>query len=314
MPYTSDDLVTEVRRRTRLPTATDITDAEILQYGDQEMQGAVGEVMRSSDPSFWVATHTATVVSGTATYAIPRMAIGAGIERVEIQDGSGNRREVVPVHDSDTWRWANGGRDPYWPAQLAYTLEATSLRLWPTPTSALGSLRVRYHRQPSALILASAANAISSATSTTVIKLVSSTVPATISGAGSIVDVVAGYGAHEVIAAELQVASVAGTNLNLDSSTPVVTSSIATTRINVPNDYVCPTGQTVYPQVPQAAWPLLVSRVCVAVLEALGHREAMMAASAIAQQRETAARAILAPRSRDVAPIMIRSSYLRRGR
>lgn len=316
MPYTSDDLVTEVRRRSRLPSATDISDAEILQYADQEMQTTIADVLRNADASFWVATATHSIVSGTSTYDIPRRAIGAGLERVEIEDSSGNREPVVALSEDDSWRFANGGRSIHWPGRFAFTLEGEALRLWPEPSSdASGlTLRVRYQRQPARIVSTSACAAVDTATSTTAISA-SAAVPSTFI-ADVLVDIIRGDGVHDVTFADrLLDGGYPGSAITLDASTPIVVADvkgaadIGATRV----DYVALAGTTPYPQIPVTLWPLLVSKTVVGVLEALGDRQGMAAAQATAAQREAAARSIVTPRSREVPRLISRNSYLRRG-
>lgn len=319
MPYTSDDLVTEVRRRSRLPSATDLSDAEILQYADQEMQTTIADVIRNASASFWLTTREVTLVSGTSSYAIPRRAIGAGVERVELEDANGIRSQVVAVSEEDTWRWASGGRDHRWPSPYAFTLEGEALRLWPTPTeSAAHTLRIRYQRQPSRLVAVAECCALDGATDTVTLSVTGATIPTwltQISDGDRYIDIVRGDGVHDLIIADAIGDTFSDPTLTLSASTPL--DDAASIALDTPTggrvDYVCQAGTTCYPQIPSTLWPLLVSKTTVAVLEALGDREGMAAAQATASQREAAARSVITPRSREAPRFINRSSYLRRG-
>ena len=121
-----------------------------------------------------------------------------------------------------------------------------------------------YLRSPSSLVLTTACAAVTSGTGF-VIK-VSGTVPTTISGAGSYVDVVGGPEPHVVRAADLSVSGLAGSNLTV--STDVTDAGIFTAGINQPPDYVCPAQQTCYPPIALQLWPALVRAVAASALEA----------------------------------------------
>lgn len=319
MPYTSDDLVTEVRRRSRLPMATDVSDAEILQYADQEMQASVADVIRNIDASFWLTTKEHTLVSGTATYILPRRAIGGGIERVELEDSSGNREPVVALSEDESWRFANAGRSTHWPGRFAFTMEGEYLRLWPEPDSGDAglTLRVRYQRQPSQLTAVSDCALIIGVNSTTEIVVSGAPSWLTVADADTYFDIVRGDGVHDLIAEERirPAGGYAGGTVTISASTPIVVADISDSDAitGARRDYVCQNGETCYPQIPATLWPLLVSKTTVAVLEAIGDREGMAAAQAIAAEREKAARSIATPRSREVPRLISRNSYLRRG-
>jgi hypothetical protein len=317
MPYTSDDLVIEVRRRSRLPSATDLSDAEILQYADQEMQTTIADVIRNASASFWVTTYEVALTASVSSYTLPRRAIGAGVERVELEDSAGRRLPIVAVSEEDTWRWASGGRDPHWPGEHAFTLEGEALRLWPTPSASGSTLRVRYQRQPSRLVPVSECGALNGATDTVTIST-SGTPPAWLletSDVDRYLDIARGDGVHDLIIADAIGEDYSDPTLTLSASTPLEdAASIASiSPTGGRTDYVCKAGTTCYPQIPSTLWPLLVSKTTVAVLEALGDREGMAAAQATANQREAAARSVVTPRSREAPRFINRTSYLRRG-
>jgi hypothetical protein len=311
--YTTDDLVTEVRRRARLPSASDISSTDILALADQEMSTTIDDVLRNADASFRLTTYTTTLASGTAAYALPSRAVGAGIEEVVIADSAGNRQPVVPLNLHDTWRFANGGRDAMWPGRFGFALEGHELVLYPTPTSAdVGlTLRVRYQRQPSQLDLLTNCNAIQQATTTTLIAITDTAVAEI--AAASYLDIIRGDGLHDVSFADRLVFSVSGTDVNLDPSTPVVVAQVSGASAGRV-DYVARAGYTPYPQVPRTLWPVLVGATVRSVLELLGDRQGMAAAQAVLEQRIAAARSVVTPRARQLPVFLNHDSYLRRGR
>jgi hypothetical protein len=320
--YTADDLETEVRRRTRLPTASDISSAEILGIADDEIATTLSDLIRNVDPSFWLTTHTATIVSGTATYALPSRAIGAGLERVELEDDSGNRQPVVALNEHDVWRWANGGRDALWTGRFAYIVEGAFVRLFPAPTDADAglTLRVRYQRTPSRLTLTTDAASITNADTTTTL-IITATPPAWVDGiadADRYVDIVRSDGAHELALADgiaTGYSDVSNT-VTLSASTPIVVADIADTTIANGGrvDYLCQAGETCYPQVPVTLWPVLVRAVTRTVLDGLGDDRGAARAQAILEQRIAAAKSVVTPRTRQVPTFVNHNSYLRRGR
>jgi hypothetical protein len=316
--YTSDDLESAVRLRSRLPTGTDISSSEILGIADDEIATTLSEPIRAIDPSFWLTTSTATLVSGTAAYALPSRAIGAGLERVELADSAGNRQPVVALNEHDLWRWANGTRDGAWLGRFGYVLDGAFVRLFPTPTDADAglTLRMRYQRQPSRCVLTTTCGAIEAATSATTIDL-SGSVPQWITQIDDddrYIDIVRGDGAHELALADGIGTGYSSGTVTLSADTPVVVADIADTTIATGGrvDYLCKAGETCYPQVPASLWPVLVRAVTRTVLDELGDDRGAGRAQAILEQRLTAAKGITTPRTRQVPTFINHSSYLRR--
>lgn len=314
MDLTSDDLVSAVRLRMRLPTATDVTATEILAIADDEIGTTCADLIRNADSSYWLTTHTAPVVSGTATYALPGRAIGAGIERVELEDASGDRRPVVALNEHDSWRWANGARDIIWPAKHGYILEAGKLRLLPTPVESGLTLRVRYQRQPSRLVEVSEAAPITAATSATTLEVASAPTWLASLLSDTLVDVVSGEGAHELIIADGIATAWDGVD-EVTLSTPIAVADVAgSSPAGGRRDYLCRAGETVYPAVPATVWPVLVRATVRTLLDSLGDERGASRSQAILEQRIAASRSVVTPRSRQVPTFVNRTSYLRRGR
>jgi len=319
--YTSDDLVSAVRLRSRLPTATDISASEILGIADDEIATTISDLIRNVDPSFWMATHTATLVSGTAEYFLPLRALGSGIERVELEDSSGNRQPVVALNEHDSWMWANGGRDAAWIGRFGYILDGDNVRLLPTPESADAglTLRVRYQRAPSRLAPVSDCASFWVVDSTT--QLTCTAAPSAIS-TDEFYDLISGRGTHEVVFADRLVATVnVGTFVvTFDADTPISATAFPyypSAPAGYPNgfyNYLAPAGTTPLPQIPASVWPVLVRATVRTLLDEIGDERGAARAQAILEQHIAAAKSVTTPRTRQVPTFVNHNSYLRRGR
>jgi hypothetical protein len=293
---TTADLISEARARTAAP-ATDglVSDSELLSLADQEMRSEVAQILIAARSEYWLEESTASITSGTATYRIPDRALGMGMRDVTIYDANDNEWNLIQVPADRRYLYSTPNLSG---APSAFTLENGELTLLPTPSSSDWTLRLRYYVMPPRLVQTSEAARISSAGSTTTLTLiVTTTPPSTVTTVGALVDIVRGGGMFETLYADRVVAGWASPTLTLESTTPIATAQIATsTTQNQRADYLCPSGQTVFPPLPDTLWPVLVAATCRAYCEAIGDARALEIADAMFARKVAAARSMLTPR------------------
>lgn len=309
MPYTTDDLVSAVRLRARLSTASDITAADILELATEELQTNIADVMRTADPSFWLVTKDFTVTSANV-YRIPHRAHLGGIESASLIDGTTHvPLHPVSVHDAVHYE-TNAGS--HWHANVGYTLEADRIRLLPSSSPVLGqTLRIKYQRQPPTLVPVSQCNTVIGA-STLQINCGEAHV-SLIADETHLLDVVMGDGTYQAVASDLLISGLSGTDIDLNPSTPmdlsVYTASTLLSRV----DYVTAAGTSPYVPAPRDVWPLLVATTTRSVCEILGDTRGVQVATQTANARKDKIQRMAKPRNRQSPPLVNQYSRLRWG-
>jgi hypothetical protein len=301
---TSDDLLTDVRARVTAPAANGLLGStELLHLADEEMQTEISALLIGVRSEYWLTSYTIAITSGVSSYRIPDRAAGMTLRDVTVYDANGNEWDANQYAADKRYLFTNASWAPGGP--FAFTLENGQLVLLPTPAQSGYTLRLRYYSRPSRLIATSGAGLITAPTSTTVIT-VSGSPPSTITTTGALVDIVRGDGMYEVLYEDRIVASELAGQITFNSATPVVVSEIATsTTQNQRADYLCPSGYTVYPPIPDCVWPVLVSATCRAYCEATADMRGLEAAAVMFERRKKLALDILQPRvdSQPVQPI-----------
>lgn len=296
---TSDALLTRIKARAQVPSADGrLSDAEIFTICDDIIRDDIGLAAYEADDGRWLATAAnVSVASGTATYRIPTRAWAGGVQTVSLIDSSGNEIPIPRVDHSEIAEWTAGG---LWQAPR-WALDGAVIRLLPTPTDSLYSLRVRYIRRPNALVAVSACGLISGTSSTTLTVSNSPTL-----AASPTLDIIRGTHSADSLAD-----SIATTY-----SDPTITytaGDLATSGAYAPasGDYACLEGTTCVVQVPDVAVRYLTLKAAAEVCDALGDDAGFARCSAQAIDARRQLDLAIAERSRVRPKIIPRNSPLR---
>lgn len=281
MAWTSDDLVSAVRRRAQLPDSSAdgaLSDADILSLADEEISTLCLPVLHSAREDYHVKFSTTSVSSSTSRYRIPSRAVANGLRELTLLDGTDEiNLTQVPLENKDGY--TSGGlyvssltRSP------SYVIEGDEVVLVPSDHGLSGSLKFYYYFRPGTLVLTSSSQVMS----------ITGVSGAVYSGSAP-----AGWSTSTSLDA---VQAVPGFDLLLEATTPSsvsastsVTFSSAVTDLAT-GDYICEEGVTPIIQLPPEMHPLLYSAVLVRVFEALGDYEA---AQASVRARETQTERVL---------------------
>lgn len=255
---TSDALLARIKARAQVPAADGrLSDAEIFAICDDVIRDDIGLAAYEADDGRWLQTAAdVTVSSGVATYRVPTRAWASGIQTVSLIDTNGNEIPLPRVDHSEIPEWTSGG---IW-QNPRFALDGAVIRLLPTPTDSLYSLRVRYIRRPNTLVAVSACGLISGTSSTTLTVSNSPTL-----AASPTIDVI--RGTHD--------ADSLGDSIATTYSDPTITytaGDLATSGAYAPaaGDYACLEGTTCVVQVPDVAVRYLTLRASAEVCDALG--------------------------------------------
>lgn len=319
--YTSDDLLSRVKARAQMPAADDrLSDAEILAMADDAIRSTVGRIIWNADDGRWVETYADVTISASVSdYRLPDRAIGEAVYDVLYVDADGDEHTLPYVDSADAWRWRSDAAPGADGGQYRFTIEGDTLRLLPTPSVTAGSLRIKYRRRPSRLVLLASCGALTAQPD-------DGDTAASVSAIPSVATGISEGGPADF---DLVRAAPGGAPLEDDirctwSGTTVTRSSGGwpTTGPNallysLPSgyaDYLCPVGKTCVVPVPAEAVPFLTALVALEVLTVLGDMAAVQSAAQIVAGRRRELVALVDDRSREDEAIIPRSSHLRAGR
>lgn len=305
MAWTTDDLVSEVRLKAWLPTADDLSPTDILSFANDELQVLVAATLKTGQEEHWVTREDVSITSSRVR--LPRRALARAMRAITVLDPSGTegRFDLLPAGEA----WSRGSGT----APTVGYVEGEELVFLGTPAAGW-KVRFRYLARPSRLVPVASCAAISSALSTTTIKV--TTPPAELTTVNALVDIVRGDEPFGLSYIDRDVKTWSDPNLTFQDSTPVEVAAIAAptgpgTRV----DYLCPRDCTCYPPIPFALWPLLVASTATAIHEAQANRVQAASSGARAGRQTQAARGLFEPRVQTGGPSVIqRRGPLRGGR
>lgn len=267
-------LLASVRQRAMLPDSPSAgtTDTDLLRYATEELQSRLTPWLLRVREEYLVDTQETAVVAGQAAYRVPSRAVGGKLRDVVLVRGR-NLRSLPRLAPEDVEFLPEAGQPQ------AFLMRGANVVLVPAPDSAGDTLRLTYHRRPARLVLpeevATASSVVGDAVTAT------GTLPAGFTN-GALVDVVRGTSPFEVVAAGVALADVGVTTFTLSDVEA--------------GDYVCLTGTSPVPQVPEELHVLLAQQVAAKVLEALGDDAGLQRARAVLADAEGLALAAVSPR------------------
>jgi hypothetical protein len=296
MAYTSDDLVSAVRMRCQLPSATNdgkFTDANILELAYEELLTNVLPEIRKARGNYYVKSVDYTVASGVSSYAIPSRAQGASLRDVTFinSDGTGFSLPELPLEDIDYYKTSGS---TWWSTAFCYCIENNSVLLRPEPTQD-GTLRLRYYDRPGRFVVNSAAMQI---TGLPAADTVSGTVPTAWSTA-NVFDQVSANPTFDVYGTDVGAALV-----TTGPGGSIKFSSNFDTSLAV-GDYISLATESPIIQLTVELQPVLTSATCVRVLEALGDLASVQTAQALMTRQMRQAIAHIQPRNDGEQPRII---------
>ena len=299
MTWTSDDLLTALRLRCRIPDGASVaSDAELLTVADDQIATVFTPLIRQVQEEYGVRTTDTALVSGQTDYRIPSRSSAGNLRDVLVVAPGGAAIGLPRVSLEESGRYAEGG-SPYWPTGMAFTVIGDKVRILSSGQRTTDTLRLRWYLRPSKLILAAAADAVTTATSSTSIEGSWSAI-----SDGDTVDVIQAVPNFDALTVD-DTAGVAGSTLTLTNGADDVADG----------DYVCPAGQTPIIQLPAELHSVLVTACSITVYEMLRDSEAGSIAAKRLGRELDQVRMLLAPRvDGEESHIINRRGILRGGR
>lgn len=300
MPWTTTDLLADVRRRAMLPSSASLgtQDSDILLHADNEMASRMVPLVTSVNEEFYVQTIDVATTSAQS-YRIPNRSAGGKLRDVTYIQGATQiplaRIEPERLHEFSL----NAAGVP-----VGFYLEAGSVNLVPKPSGG-GILRMRYYVRPGSFTNTSSQWGFINAAPTyngnvVTLSLGSGYFPVN----GFEYDVIAYRPPFEYLLLNgVASASGAGT-VTLTVSSPTTPAPNLSPNI-ASGDYLVQRDVSPLMQLPVELHSLLAQRVVCAVMESLGYAERLAMAEDTYARMEASALKLLTPRV-DGAPRKMR--------
>lgn len=269
--WTVDDVLERVKRKCMLPDGgVKLTDAEVVQIIDEEIQTDVYAALQMVRADYCVAHRTLTYPAGARFVQLPSVLSSSTFVDVYRLEGT----QYHPVARAPSGApWIQSESSTAIPA--AFAIEGDRLALVPKPTAAV-TLVIRYERRPSRLHLTTderSAPIVSYNPSTFAFTVTPSAGFATVCAVGTDVDIVRATPAFDALVQGMEVASIASpvwtlTAGTIDKSAPD-TEPITTSAVNV-GDYITTQGETPIFPLPEIWLPVVVYAAAAAVCRETG--------------------------------------------
>lgn len=152
--YTSDGVISSIKRRITLPDAQNLfTPEALIAFMGDELSSTIEPLVHSVQQEYWVITHDVPLVQNQTSYTIPVRGIANGLRLITLVDNQGNEMEfplLRPEYTASAYSWLS----PYTTAVLCgFIIEDDHIVVFPKTVVAnpVMSIRFRYERQPSQL-------------------------------------------------------------------------------------------------------------------------------------------------------------------
>lgn len=271
MPYTVNDLIANVKRRTSMPTTQNLfSNDSFASLATDELLSYVVPLIVAVQEEYFVGYQDFTIDPNTNSYQIPWDAVGNALRSVVIvNDANEVNLAISSLPRLDLEKIAHGTTGPLQGivGLYGYYVQGNKIKLFPAQQGQNGRLRIYYTKRCHELI--PNVSCLKVREIDTVNKVVTgyTTVPGGIT-AGVLVDAVEEASTFETHASGLTV-------LDVPTTTTVALSSVDGIVVD---DWIGLQGQSCVVQLPVEAQAVLAQAVAVKCLEALGDEAGMQRA------------------------------------
>ena len=263
MSWTTDDLLTSVRRTGYLPDASDLTSADLLAFGDEELATTFAEIIKTSREEYRVTFQDIPILAGQTRYRMPRRTMAGTVRGITVVDATGESpAQELPALEA----WRHQGIHSS--AQLFYVFEGDTLVLPIVPTSSGISLRVRYVERFSRLVSPTTCSLVDTFSTPNINTIFLVAAPPANIAVGTRIDVVSGQSPFSTVYRDLVIASYDAGYKSLGLTETITTDPAHATGFR--SFFVCEYDTTCFPQLPQEFHGVLALAIVRRALEALG--------------------------------------------
>lgn len=293
--YSSERLIESVKRRINLPiNQGTFTDADILEFADEELGLVVVPAIMSLHEDYLLFSEDQDLVVGQNEYVIPYRAVGNKLYDLQYVDGNGN---ILPM--SRTTLGDQPNYNGFFNTNLvgSYYIKNNRIGLLPAFTSAnTGTLRFIYYIRPSSLVLTDEVCVIEDIDRNTGIITVNS-IPTSFS-TNTPIDFYKVKSPHNILSIDISASGVNQTNSTFTFATDDIPDELEV------GDHIALAQQCAIPQIPSDLHVFLAQKTAERILEAQGDAEGLQAARAKSAEMEVRTGTIIDNRV-DESPIKL---------
>lgn len=272
---TTDSIVKSIFRRGMIPAnQSTFTNADIIEIMNEELQIQLLPVVMKVHQEYYTITEDISVVADQSRYEIPYRAIGNKLRDIHYKDSTGNLSEMTrlaPELRSETNYNSYNSFNQFY-------LENNEFVLLGDISDTSGSFAASYWLRPNDLVTDSRGGVITAIDTTTGV-ITMSNYPSHFSDLTTM-DFVAHKSPNIILDFDLQ-----PTATDLTLKTITFDPDDLPSKLQV-GDYLMKAEESIVPQMPSEMIVLLMQRVAIKCLEALGDTEAMNSAKSDLQQME----------------------------
>lgn len=243
MAYTTDDLVTDIKRDSYLAVAQrDFSSAVLLNIADQELFETIAPALVAFDDGYFLEPAAQDFVATQSDYVLDRYAMWGKIRRAERLTSAGDPVELTRLTQEQVYDWdATGTGTPQ-----AFLPLHDKVRVYPKPSDATEDLQLWIYRRPGRMVLQASAAQVQSVVGPLVTYTGSK--PTTFT-ASTVHDFYRGTSPFQRVGtAKTATASAAANTQGFASADAALLQA---------NDWVCLRDETVFPAIPIELHPFL---------------------------------------------------------
>ncbi len=286
--YTTDALVSNIKRRITLPDAQNLySPDDLIAFAGDELSSSIEPIVHSVQQEYWVVQTDVPLVQNQTNYTIPVRVITNGLRLITLVDSANN--EIMfpllrPENTASSYNWLS----PYSTATLCgFTLQDDHIVMFPSTivTNPTMSVRFRFERQPNQLCATSEAAQITNiAGNVATVNNVPSDWTTSLT-----FDIIKGTITFVSKGDDLTI-----TAIDPVASTITFTNAIPSTVVN--GDWISVAGTSPIAQIPYQMFPYLAQCVAVLALAGLGDSQALSDAKNTKAQMKEDVLKLLQPR------------------
>lgn len=256
---TSDTLISNIKLKSGFSDDNYFTDPELLTILNDEMKLQITPLVMKLQEEFFLQTKDYTITDG-GSYRLPKRCVGNKLRDVKLYD-NGAYTNLNRLFEEDRSSNLSG-----------YYISRNSITLSDNITS--GTLRITYFLAPSTLVLESAIAQILTIDSATQVTV--SALPSTIT-TSTPVDFIQSESPNDQLALEQTITNISGTILTFSS----LPDDLAV------GDYICLSGESPVPVIPEDLIPVLVQAALVTCLSSKKDKSAEFELQKLEQMKQT---------------------------
>ncbi len=158
---TVDQFLADVKRKANLPAGANVKfdTPTLLRIADDVILTQVDPILLTLQEEYDVTREDFALVAGDDSYLLPERAVSGTIIQALVVDPLGRATPLVRIGGSEMWQYE--GSQVTASVPTVFAIEGSHVRVLPKTTGSGWSLRLRYRRRPSALVLTSACGLVS---------------------------------------------------------------------------------------------------------------------------------------------------------